>query len=231
VYSLANRWWSRWDAADAAVESVHSREFPLHYNVDSFCASEIVTLMSRSLCEYCSRVWHTDWPSTLSHRITSKDSGRRRIKQKTRDGICQLCWWRRTLVAILMTNSFCKMAAEIRFFWGFTVYFQGWSKIQQNVFFGWPTSLKNATNTSHGPCTMFKLDNIQLIWNEFNLENYHVPSAWVKNLTFSQKEKISKWLQFQTMQKMLIHICNLVRCNLISLSLSSKLHHNRMTQN
>jgi hypothetical protein len=28
---------------DAAVESVHSGEFPLHYNVDSFCASEIVT--------------------------------------------------------------------------------------------------------------------------------------------------------------------------------------------
>jgi hypothetical protein len=28
---------------DAAVESVHSGEFSLHYNVDSFCASEIVT--------------------------------------------------------------------------------------------------------------------------------------------------------------------------------------------
>jgi hypothetical protein len=31
------------DTTDAAVESVHSGEFPLHYNVDSFCASEIVT--------------------------------------------------------------------------------------------------------------------------------------------------------------------------------------------
>jgi hypothetical protein len=31
------------DATDAAVESVHSGEFPLHYNVDSFCVSEIVT--------------------------------------------------------------------------------------------------------------------------------------------------------------------------------------------
>jgi hypothetical protein len=44
VYSYwANRWWSHWDATDAAVESVHSGEFPLHYNVDSFCSSEIVT--------------------------------------------------------------------------------------------------------------------------------------------------------------------------------------------
>jgi hypothetical protein len=40
---LASRWFSRWDTTDAAVESVHSGEFPLHYNVDSFCASEIVT--------------------------------------------------------------------------------------------------------------------------------------------------------------------------------------------
>jgi hypothetical protein len=44
VYSYwANRWWSRWDTTDDAVESVHSVEFLLHYNVDSFCASEIVT--------------------------------------------------------------------------------------------------------------------------------------------------------------------------------------------
>jgi hypothetical protein len=44
VYSYwANRWWSRWDTTDAAAESVHSGEFPLHYNVDSFCASDIVT--------------------------------------------------------------------------------------------------------------------------------------------------------------------------------------------
>jgi hypothetical protein len=31
------------DTTGAAVESDHSGEFPLHYNVDSFCASEIVT--------------------------------------------------------------------------------------------------------------------------------------------------------------------------------------------
>jgi hypothetical protein len=38
VYSYwANRRWSRcWDTTDAAVESVHSGEFPLHYDVDSF---------------------------------------------------------------------------------------------------------------------------------------------------------------------------------------------------
>jgi hypothetical protein len=36
VYSYwANRWWSHWDTTDAAVESVHSGEFSLHYNVDS----------------------------------------------------------------------------------------------------------------------------------------------------------------------------------------------------
>jgi hypothetical protein len=44
VYSYwANRRWSHWDTTDAAVESVHAGEFPLHYNVDNFCASEIVT--------------------------------------------------------------------------------------------------------------------------------------------------------------------------------------------
>jgi hypothetical protein len=44
VYSYwVNRWWSHWDTTDAAVQSVHSGEFPLHYNVDSFCASEIAT--------------------------------------------------------------------------------------------------------------------------------------------------------------------------------------------
>jgi hypothetical protein len=30
---------------DAAVESVHSGEFPLHYNVDSFCSSEITKFL------------------------------------------------------------------------------------------------------------------------------------------------------------------------------------------
>jgi hypothetical protein len=36
--------------------SVISGEFPLHYNVDSFCASEILTSILQSFCEYCSRV-------------------------------------------------------------------------------------------------------------------------------------------------------------------------------
>jgi hypothetical protein len=45
----ANRWWSRRDTTDAAVESVHSGEFPLHYNVDSFWASEIVTYITKFL--------------------------------------------------------------------------------------------------------------------------------------------------------------------------------------
>jgi hypothetical protein len=36
-------WRRRWDTMDAAVESVHSGEFPLHYNVDSLCASENLT--------------------------------------------------------------------------------------------------------------------------------------------------------------------------------------------
>jgi hypothetical protein len=42
-YSWANRCRSRWDTTDAAAKSVHSGESPLHHNVDSFCASEIVT--------------------------------------------------------------------------------------------------------------------------------------------------------------------------------------------
>jgi hypothetical protein len=43
VYSyLANRCRSHWDTTDAAAKSVHSGESPLHYNIDSFCASEIV---------------------------------------------------------------------------------------------------------------------------------------------------------------------------------------------
>jgi hypothetical protein len=79
----ANRWWSRWDTTDAAVESVHSGEFPLHYNVDSFCASEIVVSASiarvwQMLCSeyllYHGNYWQTDWPSTLRYRITPKDS-------------------------------------------------------------------------------------------------------------------------------------------------------------
>jgi hypothetical protein len=83
----ANRWWSRWDTTDAAVESVHSGEFPLHYNVHSFCASEIVTYIevSASIARVCQilcseypfnhgNYWQTDWPSTLRYRITSKDS-------------------------------------------------------------------------------------------------------------------------------------------------------------
>jgi hypothetical protein len=36
-----------------AVESVHSGKFPLHYNFDSFCASEIVMWISRSIA----RLW------------------------------------------------------------------------------------------------------------------------------------------------------------------------------
>jgi hypothetical protein len=52
--SQITSWRTRWDTTDAAVESVHSGEFSLHYDVNSFCASEIVT--SRSFCECCSRV-------------------------------------------------------------------------------------------------------------------------------------------------------------------------------
>jgi hypothetical protein len=89
----ANRWWSRWDTTDAAVESVRSGQFPLHYNVDSFCASEIVTSLRVLLaCGKCYAQntrfttdgntcnWQTDWsgprvwPSTLRYRKTSKDS-------------------------------------------------------------------------------------------------------------------------------------------------------------
>jgi hypothetical protein len=57
VYSSwANRWWSRWDTTDAAVESDHSGDFPLHNNIDSFCASEIVTWISQSSASIA-RVW------------------------------------------------------------------------------------------------------------------------------------------------------------------------------
>jgi hypothetical protein len=91
VYSYwANRWRSRWDTTDAAVESVHSDEFPLHHNADSFCAiwnrNQDITKFLRVLlaCDKCyaqieypfyhGNYWQTDWPSALRHRITSKDA-------------------------------------------------------------------------------------------------------------------------------------------------------------
>jgi hypothetical protein len=64
VYSYwANRWRSRWDTTDAAVESVHFGEFPLHNNIDSFCTSEIV-IIDKPTGHQC----------YVHHRKTSKDS-------------------------------------------------------------------------------------------------------------------------------------------------------------
>jgi hypothetical protein len=74
------------------IFGVSSVEFPLHYNVDSFCASEITKFLRvfarvwKILCSeypfYQGNYWQTDWPWTLRHRITSKDSTNTFIEQE-----------------------------------------------------------------------------------------------------------------------------------------------------
>jgi hypothetical protein len=80
----ANRWWSRWDTTDAAVESVHSGEFPLQrwqflhiWNRNADITKFLrVLLACGKFHAQNTRFDKTNWPSTLhvSHRITFKDS-------------------------------------------------------------------------------------------------------------------------------------------------------------